>query len=166
MAASAIDRIAALLAEEDLERRIAAAIVLGALGAKSPKVVTGLRDAVRSPYPSLQRHAATALGALGAGEAIGDLVPLLASRERPVREAADESLRRLGDAVVPHLEARLGEASTEERRAIEAVLARRGGKNAFGALLQSLDHASDEEAAAAAVAMRGQARSADARTKR
>jgi HEAT repeat protein len=166
VAQSPVDRIAALLDDDDLERRIAAAIVLGALRVKAARAVAGLRSALTSPYPALQRHAATALGEIGADKATVEIVPLLASRDRAVREAAEHALLRFGEAVVPHLEGRLSEAGPDERRAIEAVLARLGGKNAFGALLASLDGATEEEAAAAAVAMRGQARSADARTKR
>jgi len=166
MATNPIDRIATMLSSDAPDKRIAAAVVLGELKAKTPGVVRGLAAALSDDNFAVQRHVLDALARIGADKTVGDVMPLLASRDAGVRAAAAEALVSVGESIVPRLQARLGDAGHDERMALESVLARLGGKEAFGALLSGLQHAGEEEASKAAVAMRQQARVADARQRK
>lgn len=166
MARSPIDRIVALLSSEEPEKRVAAAVVLGELRPKGARVVRALAGALREGGPVLQRRALDALTAIGPSKVVDDIIPLLSSRERSVRTAAEDALLSVGESIVPRVRAQLPDASPELRRALESVLARVGGKEALSALFTGLEDADDAAAAAAAVAMRDRARSADARQRR
>lgn len=166
MAKSPIDRIVAMLSAEDPERRVAAAIVLDELRPKGAKVAKALGGALREGGPVLQRRALIALQHIGAAKAVDDILPLLGARERAVRSAAEDALLSVGEAVVPGIEARLSQATPEERRSLESVLARVGGKEALSALFTGLETGDTSAAAAAAVAMRERVRAADARQRR
>lgn len=167
MAADPIDRITALLTDEAPEKRIAAAIVLGELRAKGPKVVQGLVDMLGSGGPPLQRHALDALTKTGSsGKALAHVLPLVGSRDADVRAAAVEAIVGAGDSVIPLVKRRMEDATPEERRALDAILARLGGKEAFTTLLAGLENADEEGARAAALAMRQQIRDADGRERR
>lgn len=166
MAKTPVDRIVDMLSSEALQKRIAAAIVLGELRARGPAVVKALMGALEEDNSALQEHVLEALGAIGAKRAVDAVLPLVASRNASVRTAAAAALVSFGDGIVPKVEARLSEASTEERKALDGVLARLGGKEAFAALLESLADADETEANAAAVAMRQKARDADGKLRR
>lgn len=166
MPASPIDKIAALLASDAEDKRIAAAVVLAELKAKGPNVVSGLAACLADGGPALQRHALEALSVVGAQKALPQILPLLAARDRNVRNAAVNAVASVGESVVPQVEARLSEASPDERRALDEVLARLGGKHAFTTLLAGLEDADEEAANAAAVAMRAQVRAADGKMRR
>jgi HEAT repeat protein len=166
MAASPIDRIAALLSSSEQDKRIAAAVVLGELRAKQPKVVSGLAGCLADGGPQLQRAALDALRAVGAKSSLPKILPLLGARDEAVRSAAIDAVVSVGESVVPQVKARLAGAGHEERHAIDAVLARLGGKQAFTALLDGLGAADEKEAAAAAVAMRQRVKDADAGARR
>jgi HEAT repeat protein len=166
MPASPIDRIAALLSSSEPGKRIAAAIVLGELKAKQPKVVAGLAGCLTDGGPQLQRAALEALRAVGAKPALAKILPLLAVRDEGVRAAAIDAVASIGESVVAQVQARQAAAGPEERLAIDAVLARLGGKTAFSALLGGLAVADEKEAGAAAVAMRQQVKDADAASRR
>jgi hypothetical protein len=60
----------------------------------------------------------------------------------------------------------MGEAGPDERRAIDAILAALGGKDAFHVLLDGLAASDAEAAKAAAIAVRQRAKDADARQRR
>lgn len=166
MAASPIDKITALLESEDTERQVAAAIVLGELHAKGPKVVKALCAALDTGGPLLQRHALAALTRIGAKRAVEPCLTLLSSHDGGVRAAAVEALVSVGDSVVPDVEKRLPLSEGAERQALDAVLARLGGKEAFSALLAGLEDADDQAATAAAVALRAQVKAADGRARK
>ncbi|MBW2525849.1 MAG: HEAT repeat domain-containing protein [Deltaproteobacteria bacterium] len=166
MAKSPIDRIVAMLSSDEPEKRVAAAVVLDELRPKGAQVVRALAQALREGGPVLQRRALDALRNIGAAKAVDDILPLLASRERPVRSAAQDALVSVGPSVVASVEARLPQATPEERRALESVLARVGGKEALSALFAGLETGDAAAAAAAAVAMRERVRGADARQRR
>ena len=166
MASSPIDRITALLGSDAPDKQLAAVIVLRELGAKGPKITKALAACLAEGSPQLQRHALESLTRGGAAKALAAILPLLQSRDADVRTAAMDAVASVGEAALPAVEARLAEADPNERRALDEVLARLGGKEAFGALLAALEDADEEAAHAAAVAMRQQAREADARTKR
>jgi len=165
-----VKKIAALLGSEAHERQIAAAIVLGELGARDAEVVDGLIAAALAGVPPVQRHAVNALQQLaGAGTAkkvLPVVLGLLGARDEAVRAAAVGAAVAFGDAAVDPVRARLG-AATEPalRRALDEILARVGGKDAFTALLAALDTPDVEAAKAAALAARKRIKDAAAREK-
>lgn len=161
-----LDRIVKLLSADGLEERMAAAIVLGELGVKSPPVLDGLMGLVGSDVPVLQQKALEALAKLGPKKLGPKLFPWLLSSDKQVQRAAHQAIAAIGEEIVPAIKARMAEAGPEERRALDAILAELGGKEAFTTLLASLT-ASDEKAAkAAAMAVRQQVKVADAKQKK
>jgi HEAT repeat protein len=163
---SDVDKIVDLLSSDAVEKRIAAAIVLGEIRAKGAHVAEALTRALDSDIPLLQRHALEALGRVGAKKAASKILALLAAREDDVRRAAVEAMVSLGDDVLPTLRARMVDANAEERRSIDAVLAALGGKDAFHVLLGGLDSSDAETAKAAAIGVRQRVKDADARQRR
>ena len=156
---SAVDKIRALLASDAHERQIAAAIVLGEIGARDAAVIDALAAAAAGGVPPVQRHALEALARLARGKAARKLMPrvltCLASRDDAVRRAAVDAAIAFGDDAVAPVRQRLAEAGDAvERRALEEVLGRVGGKDAFAALLVALDTPDIEAARAAALAVR------------
>jgi HEAT repeat protein len=163
---SDIDKIVGLLSNEAVERRIAAAIVLGELRAKGPAVVDALASTLDTGIALLQRHALEALARLGAKRAVPKILPLLGARDDEVRRAAVAALVSMGDDVLPTLRARNASASGDEKRSIDAVLAALGGRDAFEALLDGLAASDAEAAKAAALAVRQRVKDADGRQRR
>jgi len=163
---SEVDKIVDLLSSDAVEKRIAAAIVLGEIRAKGAHVADALTLALDSDIPLLQRHALEALGRVGAKKAATKILPLLAAREDDVRRAAVEAMVSIGDDVLPTLRARMVDANAEERRSIDAVLAALGGKDAFHVLLGGLGSSDAETAKAAAIGVRQRVKDADARQRR
>jgi HEAT repeat protein len=163
---SDVDRIVGLLASDAVEKRIAAAIVLGEIRAKGAGVSDALAKTLDSGIVPLQRHALEALARVGAKKAVPRIVPLLGVREEDVRRAAVEAMVSVGDDVLPTIRGRMGEANAEERRSIDAILAALGGKDAFHVLLDGLAASDAEAAKAAAIAVRQRVKDADARQRR
>ena len=162
-----VDRIVRLLGDASVEKRIAAAIVLGELGVKKPEAVAGLVSLLGSDVPVLQRHALETLTRIGAGKkVVGKALELLASRVDDVRQAAAAALRSVGDDVVPLIRERLAKSEGHERRALDAILADVGGKDAFSTLLDGLASSEGEAAKAAALAVRQHVKDAGARERR
>ena len=90
----------------------------------------------------------------------------LAARDEAVRRAAVDAAIAIGDEAIGPVRARLGAATDPlERRALEEVLGRVGGKDAFKALLAALDTPDVEAARAAALAVRQRVKEASAREK-
>jgi len=159
-----IDKVVALLEDETIEKRIAAAIVLGELKAK--RAQEGLVALSASEVPVLQRHALEALAKIGVPKkAVPKLFAFLASSVADVREAARAAIQSLGEDAVPLIRERMASATPQERHALEGVLAGLGGKDAFSTLLESLA-AEGETAKQAALAMRAHVKSAGARERR
>jgi len=161
-----IDKIAKLFDEDAIEKQIAAAIVLGELRAKGPKVMDGLIKLLDSPVPPVQRHALEALTRIGARKALARLFPLLTSYDEGVRDAATRAIASIGEDVVPEIRSRMGGATPETKRALDAVLAELGGDEAFSALLSGLDSTDPEAAKAAALTVRHRVKAADAKQRR
>jgi hypothetical protein len=147
------------------ERQIAAAIVLGELGARDAAVIDGLGALLAGAAP-LQRHALAALGRLGAKKSLPQILPLLGTRDEGVRAAAVAAVVAFGTDAVPAVRQRLDAAEADERRALEEVLGRLGGRESLSALLVGLHAADVEGARAAALAMRQRIKEADARERR
>ena len=170
MADPQLRKILALLESAAHERQIAAAIVLGEIGARDAAVIDALGVLVARGIPPAQRHALDALGRLAAGTAGRRAMPAvlagLAARDEAVRRAAVDAAIAIGEETIGPVRTRLA-AATEplERRALEEVLGRVGGKEAWKALLASLDTPDLEAARAAALAVRQRVKEASAREK-
>jgi hypothetical protein len=163
-----VARIAALLGSEAHERQIAAAIVLGEIGARESPVIDALAAAVMGGIPPVQRHALDALAKVADGSAGRRAVPAilaaLAARDEHVRAAAVEAAVALGQPAIDAVRARLREPTDPaERRTLELVLGRAGGRGAFEALLTALDTPDLEAARAAALAVRQRVKDAPPR---
>ncbi len=165
-----VGKIRALLASQAHERQIAAAIILGEIGAHDAAAVDALAAAAAGGVAPVQRHALEALARLATGKtarrALPKLLPCFASREDPVRRAAIDAAIAFGDDAVTPIRQRLS-ATTDviERRALEEVLGRVGGKDAFSALLAALDTTDVDAARAAALAVRQRVKEATPREK-
>ena len=162
---SDIDKIVDLLSSDAIERRIAAAIVLGEIKAKGTVVVDALAGTLETGIALLQRHALEALTRIGAKRALPKILPLLTARDEDVRRAAVAAVVSAGEDVLPMLRTRIAGASADEKRAIDAVLAALGGRDAFEALLEGLA-TSESAAKAAAIAVRQRVKDSDARQRR
>jgi HEAT repeat protein len=165
-----IGKIRALLASPAHERQIAAAIVLGEIGARDAAVIDALAAAAAGGVAPVQRHALEALARLAGGKAARKVIPgvlaCFASREEAVRRAAIDAAIAFGDEAVTPVRQRLATATDViERRALEEVLGRVGGKDAFTALLAALDTTDADAARAAALAVRQRVKDANAREK-
>ncbi len=163
---SEVDKIVGLLGDEAIEKQIAAAIVLGELRAKGQNVIDALADRLDSGIPLLQHHALEALARIGAKKALPKIFPLLGSREEDVRKSAARAIASVGEEVVPQIRARMANATPDEHRALDGVLALLGGKDAFTALLAGLAGSDAEAAKAAAIAMRQRIKEADGNRRR
>lgn len=164
---SPIDDIAKLLSHEAPERRIAAAIVLGELKSRGPEVIKGLVSMLETGAPPLQRPALDALARIGAPRAVPAMLPLLGSRDAEVRQLAVEAVVACGEEVVEQVKARVPTAQGEERKALDAILARFGDrKEAATTLLANLESADPEVARAVAMHVRPRIKDADAKTRR
>ena len=163
-------KILALLDNPAHERQIAAAIVLGELGARDAAVIDALAAAVARGIPPVQRHALDALGHLASGSGGRRAMPAVLAgflaRDEAVRRAAVDAAIAIGEETIGPVRARLTTATDPlERRALEEVLGRVGGKDAFKALLASLDTPDVEAARAAALAVRQRVKEVTAREK-
>ena len=160
-----LDRVIALLEDDSIEKRIAAAIVLGELKAK--KAQEGLVALLGSEVPVLKRHALDALAKIGPPKKLlPRLFTLLGDHVADVREAARGVVVTFGEEVVPAIRERIPQAPPEERKMLDAILADLGGKDAFATLLSGLASSDVDAAKQAAVAMRHQVKSAGARERR
>src|SRR5262249_25028941 len=119
--------LVAMLRGDAPERQIAAAIVLGELGARDAAVVDAL-GGLRDGAAALQRHALAALGRVGAKKALPRMLPLLGARDEAERAAAVAAVAAFGEDAVPAVRQRLDAAAGDERRALEEVLGRTGGR--------------------------------------
>ncbi len=170
MADQLIQKIRGLLGSEAHERQIAAAIVLGEIGARGEAVTAALAATVAGGIPPVQRHALEALARLASGKAARQALPAVlacfGSREDPVRRAAIDAAIAFGDDAVEPVRVRLSETTDAiERRSLEEVLGRVGGKDAFKALMAALDTPDLEAARTAALAVRQRVKDANPREK-
>jgi hypothetical protein len=165
-----VGKIRALLASQAHERQIAAAIVLGEIGAHDAAVIDALAGAAAGGVAPVQRHALEALARVAGGKSarrvMAAVIACLASREESVRRAAVDAAIAFGDEAVGPVKQRLAVATdVVERRALEEVLGRVGGKDAFSALLAALDTTDVDAARAAALAVRQRVKEATPREK-
>lgn len=160
-----VEKVIALLESDSIEKRIAAAIVLGELHVK--KAQDGLLALMDSEVPVLKRHAIEALTKIGMPRKLAPrLFTLLSANVGDVRDAARAAITSLGEEIVPAIRERIPQALPDERRALDAILAELGGKDAFSALLNGLASTDAEASKQAAIAMRQHVKSAGARNRR
>jgi HEAT repeat protein len=160
-----VDKIIRLLDDESIEKRLAAAIVLGELHVK--RAQEPLLHLMESEVPVLKRHAIEALTKIGMPRKLAPrLFAILTSNVADVRDAARAALTSFGEEVVPAIRERIPHAQPDERRMLDAILADLGGKDAFSALLEGLTSSEGEAAKQAAIAMRTHVKSAGARERR
>lgn len=162
-----LDQVVKLLSHSGADRRIAAAIVLGEIRAKGPEVQKGLAAMLESGAPALQRPALVALARTGGAKSAAAVLPLCASKDPDVRSDAVEALAAFGEEIVPKVRERLAQSHGDERKALDAVLARfDGSKDAVSTLLSGLESTEPEVARAVAADIRQRVKNADGKTRR
>jgi HEAT repeat protein len=174
MAKTPIEVIAAMLGEDrSPEHRIASAIVLGELGAlsvsgaRAPEVVKGLVTMLGGDSAPLQRPALASLARIASPKSVPSILPLLASKDAEVRKLAVDAIVACGEDVVPIVKERIGLVQGDERKALDAVLARFGDKKeAVHTLLSGLESSDPDVARAVAFELRPRVKEADAKTRR
>lgn len=167
MAKDLLSEIAAMLKASSPEKRVAAAVVLKEVGAKSREVVDGLVTMLDSGSPPLQRPALDALVEIGSKAALAALLPLLGSRDAEVRARTVDAIAKIGEDALPKLKERVAAAQGDERKAIDAAIARFGDtKDGVGTLLTNLEASDPEVARAVALQVRPQIKDADAKTRK
>src|SRR5437660_3081032 len=115
-----LSRILALLKDESPRKRIAAAVVLGELGVRSPAAVSALSQMARDPLAAIAEPAVEALGRLGARGALPVLLDALERKE--LRKSASEAIAALGEEALPVLRERAAKAGPELRAALSELL--------------------------------------------
>jgi hypothetical protein len=129
--------------------------------------VKGLVSMLETGAPPLQRPALDALARIGAPKAVPAMLSLLSSRDAEVRAGAIAGIVACGEDVVPQVQERVALTQGEERKALDAILARFGDrKEAAHALLANLEASDPEVARAVALQIRPKIQAADAKTRR
>ncbi|HEX9577767.1 MAG TPA: hypothetical protein VF993_08435 [Myxococcales bacterium] len=149
-------RILALLDDESPRKRIAAAVVLGELGGRSPAAISGLSRMARDPLAAIAEPAIEALGKL---HARGGLPALLDALERKeLRKSASEAIAALGEQALPALRERAAKAAPEVRAALSELLPAVHGS--FAMVLDGLRGQPWEAVSKVALSVRQSARAA------
>ena len=151
-----IDRIVALLSDDSPRKRIAAAVVLGELGARAPAVVSALSKMARDPLTAIAEPAIEALGKLGAKGALPALLDAIERKD--LSKAAQDAIAALGEDALPALRERLAKASPELRAALSNVLP--AVRGSFAMVLEGLRGQPWDAASKVALSVRQTARAA------
>jgi len=138
MAALSTESIVPLLESEDPELRWAAAKVLGALKPEGNGIVRALTPLLSADDARLRRAGLEAVAALGADQALDEVMRLL---EEPgdVGRRAIEVLAGLGPHVLKHLQKRIEGASETGRRRILTIAARVRGSMGLDLITRALE---------------------------
>lgn len=158
-------KLLSLLGDDDQEHRMAAAVVVGALGIKDAAAAAALLK-LTERTPDEQRVALDALARTAPKKGVSRALALLAHGAPPVREASFRLLVAAGPDVVDEIRARRAAAGEAEKRELDRVLAELGGSDAFKALLDGLAAADETTARSAALAVREHVLGADKRTRK
>jgi HEAT repeat protein len=149
-------RILALLEDETPRKRIAAAVVLGELGGRSPAAISGLSKMAHDPQAAIAEPALEALGKL---HARGSLPALLDALERKeLRKTASEAIAALGEQALPALRERAAKAAPEVRAALSELLP--GVPGSFAMVLEGLHGQPWEAVSKVALSVRQSVRAA------
>jgi HEAT repeat protein len=120
--ASSIGKIYKLLSGNNMEQRIAAAIVLGELSPKETQAVKLLNDAASDQDLTLRSKAIEALGKIASPPARQVLYPYL-EEDGEIRAVAIRAVARTGNPAVSHVKRTFAEASLASKRTYLHVLA-------------------------------------------
>jgi HEAT repeat protein len=154
-----IRKIAGLLKTGKPDQQMAAAIVLGELRPKDREAVKLLGQTLDSGARQVRLACIEALGKIGLPASLPFLLPLLEIEDGDVRAKALEALSSIGPRAVPPVARRLVDAPPTVRRALIAVLARIGGRDALDALLSLIQTAHPEASRESSQALAAQAAS-------
>jgi hypothetical protein len=161
-----VGRIARLLDGEDVDKQLAAAVVLGELAVKDAAVADALTRALASPVAALQQRALQALAATAPKRALPAVLGLVEARDAGVRAAAADAVVAYGELAAPAVQERLTAAAPASRRPWEELLGRLGGQHALPTLLATLGPDDLEGARAAVLPMRQRLKAGDERERR
>lgn len=157
MAQDVVTRIARLLDDESPRRRLAAAVVLGALQVKQPQVVSRLVAMAEDPVDAYAEAAVEALGQVGALDALPVLLASL-GRGREVSARAQQAIAQLGQEALPAIRKHLDGATPEVRALLSALLPAVGGQASVELALAGLYGQPWEAVNRVALSMRAEAR--------
>ena len=161
-----VGRIARLLDGEDVDKQLAAAVVLAELAIKDASVVEALTRALASPVAVLQQRALQALAPIAPKKALPAVLGLVEARDAGVRAAAADAVVAYGDLAAPAVRERLAAALPANRRPWEELLGRLGGQDALPTLLATLGPDDLEAARAAVLPMRQHLKNGDERARK
>ncbi|HEX4620615.1 MAG TPA: HEAT repeat domain-containing protein, partial [Myxococcaceae bacterium] len=133
----AIGRIAQLLKDESIHKRMAAAVVLGELKPKDASVVSALVEAAKDPSEGLAAAALAALGQIGSMKALPVMIESL-GRSGDVGKEAARAVGALGEDALPAVKEYLKDAAPEVRAAVAGAVDIRGGKQSLEIALEGL----------------------------
>ena len=94
-------KIAKMLSHEDIEMRIAAAMVIREITLKGPHIQKGLKQLLDSGEGNQQRAALNALAQVGTLNNFSDFIPFLSSKNEALGQAALQGIINLGEKVIP-----------------------------------------------------------------
>jgi HEAT repeat protein len=130
-----LPKIAEFLESDRAEIQMAAAIVLGELGAKDPAVVKRLCRLALSGTEGLQLAAITALEHIGSIKALPTLL-LAIGGSQAVAQGAARAIAALGEDALPAVREKMRDANTVLRSRLASVMAQVAGKKGLAALLE------------------------------
>jgi HEAT repeat protein len=133
-----VKRLVDLLSDARLERRCAAAMVLGELAFRDAAVLSALADALREDNRVLRLYVLESLENLGAAGVADKVLPLLDAVDEEVHRRAQALLERQGSRTASALARQLSAAPLARRRAIVSILARHRTPEALSAMLATL----------------------------
>jgi HEAT repeat protein len=133
----AIGKIAELLKDESIHKRMAAAVVLAELKPKDASVVSALVEAAKDPSEGLAAAALAALGQIGSMKALPVMIESL-SRSGDVGKEAARAVGALGEDALPAVKEYLKDAAPEVRAAVAGAVDIRGGKQSLEIALEGL----------------------------
>jgi HEAT repeat protein len=151
-----LSRILALLKDESPRKRIAAAVVLGELGVRSPAAISALSQMARDSLAAIAEPALEALGKLGARGALPVLLEALERKE--LRKTASEAIAALGEDALLLLRERAANAAPEVRAALSQLLP--AVRGSFAMVLDGLRGQPWEAVSKVALSVRQSARAA------
>jgi HEAT repeat protein len=131
-------KIVKLLDDERMERRCAAAMVLGELRAKEPQVIDALGRCLGQESHLLRLYALEALAGARSSKVTQLVMPLLDDPDEEVRSQAAVLLANQGSKAAATLAKELHGAPIGRRRTIITILARNHDKGTFERLLRLL----------------------------
>jgi len=158
-------KIAKMLSHEDIEMRIAAAMVIREITLKGPHIQKGLKQLLKSGEGNQQRAALNALAQVGTLNNFSDFIPFLASRNEALGQAALQGIINLGEKVIPKVRKAMETSGPLQKRMLDKVLAQVGGKEAFSAILESLAHEEERNLNQLVLGIRPKIKAADKKLK-